>query len=176
MQYYSEENRLLPFGGLRARMYEQPITADDHPKDLRLELANTLECARSALTSFGALTPVAIFYASKKRVVMDFEVKDDDTRRIAKTYIKAVAEKLRATTVVVAFEGWVRPSGSISKEDPSREEALIAIAKSRAGHLVALQRFHRLDKSNEFFFEIPEIALLGKSSGSYDTWLGNLKF
>jgi hypothetical protein len=135
MQHNCEENRLIPFGGLRARMYEEPITIHDHPKDLRLELENTLECARTAVTSFGGLTPVAIFYSSDKRVVLEFEVKDDSTGRIAKAYVKTIAEKLRATTVVVAFEGWVRPSGSISKEDPRREEALIAIAKNATATL-----------------------------------------
>ena len=167
--------RLIPLGCLRTQVIEEPISEDGHPENLRLELDKALDCARKTLTHFGEQAPVVILYSCEKKMIMELDIRDDRSKAVAKGAVKAIVDKLQATAAVFVCEAWVRPAGSISKEDPRRVEALVASAKNRNGHLTAMQRFHLLSNGH-FFFEAPEIFQLDENSSANDIWLGSLQF
>jgi hypothetical protein len=169
------KSQLTPFGHVRAQVVEEPLSAGDHPDNLRLELERALDCARRTLKHFGGQTPVVILYSSEKKVMVEFEIKDDKTKLIAKAAVKSLANQVRATAAVFVCEAWVRPPGSIFKEDPRREEAIVATGKNRDGHLTALQKFYRLS-NGQFLFEAPLMSQPDRNSSAYDTWLDGLEF
>jgi hypothetical protein len=167
--------RLTPLGCLRAQVIEEPLSAEDHPEDLRLELEKSLDCARKTLVNFGQHPAVVVLYSSEKKMLLQLDLRDDNTKLIAKAALKALVDQLRATAALFISEAWIRPAGSISKEDPSTEEAIVIFGKNRTEHFIAVQRFHRLTNGQPFF-EKAETIRLDQTSEYEDTWLGNLVF
>ncbi len=167
--------RLIPLGCLRTQVIEKPISEDDHPENLRLELDKALDCARKTLTHFGEQAPVVILYSCEKKMIMELDIRDDNTKLIAKGAMKALVDKLGATAGVFICEAWVRPAGSISTDDPRREDAIVIFAKNCDEHFIAVQRFHHLT-NGQCFFERAEIIRLNQTAEYDDTWLDNLRF
>ena len=169
---------LVPLGCLRVQVSEEPISPpmEDGPADLSAELDSVLDDARQTLNHYGECPAVAILFTVSKKLFLILNVTNDNDKITAKATVRAWVKKHRAKAAILVTEVWIRPSGSISREDPRREEALVAVAKSRCGHFMAVQRFHRLS-DGQFFFEKPSVLDLQKNSWrDDDSWLGNIHF
>lgn len=162
---------------LRAQVVEEPLSPDmDHgPSDLKQEMESILDGARKTLSQDGEQPLMVVVYAADKKFSLFPEVMDDRDKAVAKAFVTAFLEKHKAKAAILVSESWVRPSASISKEDPRREEALLAAAKNGREHFMAIQRFHRIEDGG-FFFETSEIFQFEDGSPDRDPWFGTHQF
>jgi hypothetical protein len=154
----------------RGMVLEEPISPsmDEGPKDLRMELENALDSARTALTRFGCHPIIVIVYAADKRMVVQPQLRDAADEFRARAMVKAWSNKHRARAAIFVGEFRTKNSGNMSGEDPSREDALIAAAKNSSEHFMAFQTFHRLG-DGQVFFEMPKIIDVAKDSRPTET-------
>jgi hypothetical protein len=167
----------IPLGCLRIQVSEEPISPpmEGGPLDLRAELESVLNSARQTLAHFGGQPALVILYAVCKKVFVILDIRGEKDKIIARTTVKVLAAEHQARAAIFTAESWIRPSGSISREDPRREEALVADAKSSRQHFMAVQKFHRLN-DGQFFFENPKMVDLQKGASGYDSWLDHIQF
>lgn len=169
-----KRNNSKPLPAIRVLALAEPLSLDCDPQNIRAELERVLETSRQTLTLFGEHPHMIRIYTPDKKLLLFPELGNHRDKITARVMIEDFLEKYSGRAVIVVSEGWLQPIKSTLKKDPRPKQALIAAARTRHEHLLAVQIFHQ--ENDHFSFEALEIIHLDENSSAKDTWLRHLEF